>query len=89
MKSYKFIISGHVQGVYYRKSVHKNAFHAGFQGYIRNLSDGTVEACVTCKDSSIEEFLSILRSGSSSSIVNEIKKIDIDEIFRKNFEIKY
>lgn len=89
MKSYKFIVSGHVQGVYYRKSVHKNAFSAGFRGYIKNLADGTVEACVTCKNKNLDEFLSILRAGSTSSIVSEIKKIDINEVFRKDFEIKY
>lgn len=89
MKSYKFIVSGHVQGVYYRKSVHKRAFDSGFKGYVRNLPDGTVEAGVTCNSKNLDEFLSILRAGSSSSVVEEIKKIDTDEVFKKDFEIKY
>lgn len=89
MGSYKFIVSGHVQGVYYRKSVRKNAYDAGFCGYVKNLDDGTVEACVTCTSKKLDEFLSILRGGSTSSMVNEIKKLPTNEIYKKNFEIKY
>ena len=63
MKSYKFIISGKVQGVYYRKSVASNANRAKLSGYIKNLPDGNVEATVTCKESRFTEFITILKSG--------------------------
>ena len=43
MEWYRFIIFGKVQGVYYRKSVSQALMKKQFKGYIRNLSDGTVE----------------------------------------------
>ncbi len=89
MRSYKFIVSGSVQGVYYRKSVLDNAKDAGFSGYVKNLNDGTVEAAVTCEDNSLDEFLWILRSGSKSSEVEQIEKFDIKETFTRGFEVIY
>ena len=39
MKSYRFIISGRVQGVWYRRSIQVGANMAGFSGYVRNLPE--------------------------------------------------
>lgn len=89
MKSYKFIVSGTVQGVYYRKSVSNKATLAGFNGYVKNLNDGRVEAAVTCKSKSLEEFMGILMSGSPSSEVKQIEKYHFEESFNRGFEIKY
>jgi acylphosphatase len=89
MQSYRFIIIGHVQGVYYRKNVQENAQKTRFSGYVKNLSDGSVEACVTCDESRLDSFLDILQKGSQASIVHEIKQFHCDEIFSKDFEIRY
>ena len=88
MKSYKFIISGKVQGVYYRANVKKNAFNRGYKGYVMNLSDGTVEATVTCEESRLEEFIEILNKGSKNSSVTTIEQIECVEIFNENFEVR-
>ncbi len=89
MKSYRFIISGTVQGVYYRKSVCENAQNAGFNGYVKNLQDGTVEACVTLEDNRFSEFLLILQKGSPNSIVKDIQSFEIQELFSGEFTIAY
>ena len=70
MKNYKFIIIGKVQGVYYRVNVKANASADGYKGYVKNLSDGNVEACVSCKESKLEGFIKILKTGSPNSVVN-------------------
>ncbi|MEA3384491.1 MAG: acylphosphatase [Campylobacterota bacterium] len=89
MKSYRFIVSGRVQGVFYRKNIDKNSQKENFNGYVKNLSDGTVEACVTCEDKNIENFIKILENGSPNSIVENIDKFNCNEIFNSGFEIKY
>ncbi len=89
MKSYRFIISGLVQGVSYRKSVCNNAQKAGFRGYVKNLSDGTVEAAVTCDKDELDTFLSILKAGSVISEVYNIDQNDDSEIYKGDFEIRY
>ncbi|MCD4758967.1 MAG: acylphosphatase [Arcobacteraceae bacterium] len=89
MQSYRFIVIGHVQGVYYRKNIQENATKERFCGYVKNLQDGTVEACVTCDESRLEPFLAILQKGSPNSIVKDIKQFHCDEFFTKDFEIRY
>lgn len=89
MKSYKFIISGRVQGVFYRATVAKKAQKEGFNGYIKNLQNTDVEAAVTCKEQEVEKFIAILQKGSFLSKVTDIKQIPIKEQFQNGFEIKY
>ena len=88
MNSYKCIISGKVQGVYYRKNVSQNALKENFKGYVKNLPNGDVEACVECETKEFERFLEILKQGSPSSRVDTINTTTINERF-KSFEIRY
>lgn len=90
MKSYKFIVHGKVQGVYYRKTIYENATLVGFNGYVKNLNDGTVEACITVQDDlQLKQFKKILKKGSMSSKVSSLEKHEIDQHFDNGFEIKY
>ena len=88
MKGYKFIISGNVQGVYYRQSVQVHAIQSGFSGYVRNLPDGTVEATVTCDEVQLTDFIAILWEGSGVSRVNDIKQSEVDEVYEGAFEVR-
>ncbi len=89
MKSYRFIISGTVQGVYYRKFTSNSALEKEFKGYVKNLPNGDVEACVTCHDERVEEFILILKEGSPESMVENIEQFECEEIFIEKFEIRY
>ncbi len=89
MKSYKFIVSGKVQGVYYRKTIKENATKHKFNGYVMNLSNRTVEAVVTCENKKVEEFIAILKKGSSYSNVTNIVQSTVNEIYTKGFRVKY
>lgn len=89
MKSYRFIVKGRVQGVFYRKNVSQNASKEGFKGYVANLNDGSVEACVSCAPEVLDLFISILKKGSPNSIVEQIIKSEIDDIFDEDFQIRY
>ncbi len=88
MKSYRFIISGRVQGVWYRKSVQGHAQRAGFSGFVRNLADGTVEAGVTCSAERLEEFMALLHRGSEASRVDTIAQYESIEIHQGPFEVR-
>ncbi len=88
MKSYCFYVTGRVQGVYYRANVAKNAQKAGFCGYVKNLSDGRVEAAISCDAEKYELFIKILREGSPVSKVTSIEEQVIEELFSSRFEIR-
>jgi acylphosphatase len=45
----RFLVSGKVQGVFFRASTRNEALKLGLRGYARNLSDGRVEV-VACGD---------------------------------------
>ena len=88
MQSYKFLVSGRVQGVYYRANVAKNAKSTGYSGYVKNLVDGSVEACVTCDQEKLDTFKSILKKGSLLSKVMSIKEMPCSETFSGVFEVR-
>ncbi len=88
--TYKFIVSGKVQGVWYRKFVSENAKKAGFKGYVKNLDNGDVEAVANIEnDEKLNEFIEILKEGSPYSEVSNIKYEKIIDQDFKNFEIRY
>jgi acylphosphatase len=57
------LISGRVQGVFYRASAQQEAMRLGLCGEIRNLPDGRVEAIVEGAKERIEEFIDWCRRG--------------------------
>ncbi len=48
------LISGRVQGVWFRESMKREAEQLGITGWIRNLPDGRVEAVVSGSDEAIQ-----------------------------------
>ena len=91
MEWYRFIIFGRVQGVYYRKSVSQALMKKQFKGYIRNLSDGSVEVVAEIFDEDLDTFMNILQEGSLLSSVENIKHEILDDaVFNTDgFEVRY
>lgn len=88
MHNYKFIVTGNVQGVYYRKNICDNARQQNFSGYVKNLPDGSVEACATLEDDEFARFIAILEAGSPASRVDNIEQSLIDTAFSGVFEVR-
>jgi acylphosphatase len=91
MEWYRFVISGRVQGVFYRKFVSQALMKKQFKGYIQNLPDGTVEVVAEIFDDEFDDFLNILKEGSPMSTVEDIKYdiIDDAQFNTDGFEIRY
>lgn len=88
MENYRFIISGKVQGVWYRKAVSENARKKGFSGYVKNLEDGSVEAGACLSDDDFAYFIEILEKGSIGSRVDSIEQFESNEEFSGEFAIR-
>lgn len=63
------LISGRVQGVFYRGSAQQRARDAGIAGYARNLPDGRVEVLACGEQGAVLEFIDWLWIGPSAAKV--------------------
>lgn len=74
----KFVVSGVVQGVGFRFFTQRIAARHQVVGYVRNLSDGRVEALVEGDETAIENFKIELTAGPTNSSVEQIEEIVIE-----------
>lgn len=72
------IISGKVQGVFFRANTQKIAVKLNIAGWVRNLPNGDVEVVAFGEAGNIQEFISWLKHGPELAVVDNIKIIDID-----------
>lgn len=66
-------ISGVVQGVGYRRWLAREAQRLGVSGWVRNRSNGTVEAVVAGETRAVEMFLAACRSGPHGAVVSTVE----------------
>jgi acylphosphatase len=66
-------VHGRVQGVYYRATTQETAQRLGLVGWVRNRSDGTVEAVAEGDEIAVESFLAWCRKGPDRAQVGEVE----------------
>ncbi len=71
----KVIVTGRVQGVFYRDHTRQAANETGVTGYVKNLPDGSVEAVFQGDQEKIDRMIEWCRRGSPSSVVTNVKVI--------------
>jgi acylphosphatase len=76
MKRVHLIISGRVQGVYYRMSARQQAEALGLSGWVRNRSDGTVELVAQGLEDEVGAFLRWCHLGPTLAEVSGIECVD-------------
>ena len=67
-------ISGRVQGVFYRASTRDEARKLGLKGWVRNRSDGTVEAMVEGPRAVLEELVRWCGKGPTYARVEKVEQ---------------
>jgi acylphosphatase len=66
------LISGRVQGVWYRGAMHLEAERLGVAGWVRNRRDGSVEAVVQGEASVVAALVAWARTGPPAARVDEV-----------------
>lgn len=74
MAAARFLVSGRVQGVFYRASAREQALMLGLVGYAKNLPDGRVEVLACGSESAIEALERWLWRGPSTAKVTEVQR---------------
>ena len=74
----RFFISGDVQGVGYRFFAQRAAARHQIVGYVKNLSDGRVEALAEGPASQVEAFKHDLATGPRFGHVEAVEELNLD-----------
>lgn len=69
----KIIISGTVQGIFFRNFTRENANKLNLKGYIRNLEDGNIEIFVEGEKDNISSLIDLLKKGPPYSQIRDVK----------------
>lgn len=67
------LISGRVQGVWFRASTKQKAEQLGLTGWVRNTADGSVEAIFEGDEKQIQDMLEWCHHGPSLAKVTNVK----------------
>ena len=87
----KCLVSGRVQGVYYRATAARRARELGVHGYARNLPDGRVEVYAVASSSKLGEFREELKRGPEGASVAGVAEEEASLLpdFANRFSIEY
>ncbi len=77
------IISGKVQGVWYRASTKQKADELGIFGWVRNRANGNVEAVFEGEKEALDEMIAWCWIGPARAQVSDVKTVPLksDETF--------
>jgi acylphosphatase len=71
-KRARVLISGEVQGVYFRDTCRRLAAQRGVSGWVRNLRDGRVEAVFEGAEDAVDTMVAWAYRGPSSARVADV-----------------
>lgn len=81
------VISGKVQGVYFRVYILRKAEELGITGWVKNLESGQVKAFLEGGKKQVEVMLDCCKQGSPGSKVSQINVIRKKEQGLREFTI--
>jgi acylphosphatase len=70
MQRRRVVVQGHVQGVFFRETTKRRALAAGVAGWVRNRSDGAVEAVFEGEREAVERLVDYVREGPRGARVD-------------------
>jgi len=78
MRRVKILVSGRVQGVYFRVFTQNKAKHFSIKGSVRNLPDGRVEIIAEAEPEIMEKFIKWCHKGPITARVDQLEITDIE-----------
>ena len=82
------MVSGRVQGVFFRDSVRRRAEALGVAGWVRNTEDGTVEAVFEGDPQAVDELVEFCRRGPSRAEVAAVEVVEEEPEGLSGFEVR-
>jgi acylphosphatase len=82
-KAVRLILTGSVQGVFFRNFVKEHAEKNNIKGFVRNLEDGRVETFLQGDDDSVDSVVALCKRGPKHS---QIRNVEIKEEKLQDFQ---
>lgn len=79
MRCVKIVVSGRVQGVYFRLFTQNKAKHLEIKGTVQNLPDGRVQIYAQAEHLMMEKFIKWCRKGPVTARVDNIEVTELEE----------
>lgn len=70
------VVTGHVQGVFFRAGAQEQAERLGVHGWARNEPDGTVRLHLEGERDAVEEMVAWCHEGSPRAQVSDVRRHD-------------
>ena len=83
----RVLVSGRVQGVWFRESCRREATAAGVSGWVRNRNDRRVEAAFEGDPAAVLAMVTWCRIGPSMAEVTALEVVDEDPTGEVGFRI--
>jgi len=86
-RAIRCVVAGRVQGVYYRAATAERAAALGLSGWVKNLSDGRVEAVARGSLDALTEFAAWLWQGPPAARVASVQVEEWTEAVPDRFDV--
>ncbi len=83
----RVVVSGRVQGVFFRDSVRRMAGSRGVAGWVRNNPDGTVEASFEGRPEAVAALVDFCREGPRGAVVEQLGETEEEPQGETGFRI--
>jgi acylphosphatase len=87
MATARFLVSGRVQGVFFRASTQSEAERLGLAGSANNLDDGRVEVVASGSDTALDALEKWLRQGPPSARVDAVVREALTDRAMQGFRV--
>jgi acylphosphatase len=84
----RVVVSGVVQGVFFRDTCRREAAAAGLAGWVRNLPDGRVEAAFEGEPDAVERLVAWCGRGPSRAVVEQRHVVEEPPEGLDGFEVR-
>jgi len=84
----RVVVSGRVQGVWFRAWTEKKAKALGLDGWVRNRRDGTVEAVLSGEAVVVDSMVSALWDGPDLASVAAVDRYEHSEVVVPGFSVR-
>ncbi|MFG3116265.1 acylphosphatase [Streptomyces sp. NPDC048197] len=84
----RVVVSGTVQGVFFRDTCRRTAEARGVAGWVRNVRDGTVEAVFEGDPESVRKLVEWAHQGPPAAVVDAVSVTEEEPEGLPGFEVR-